>query len=273
MKLKIILIECKNNFLFLQILIMENKIQKKEIIYCDEKFIETTYMGISIIKDSNGYYQASKICKDNKKKFKDWKRLERTTEILEKYSKRLEISTEYPGGESSPRPMRCLLYKRSGKYHQFQGWYIHSKLLNELCTWCDIDYAIKVNEIIDMYNEELHLRNITLEDKMKEMNDNLEKLRLENQLLKKRTVPEEESIRYLYILRTKTGFRLSGDSNTKFSNKSIYAKYQFSASMNYRKCFNNLCDNQYYHFNRYNLNEITERIESYDPIILIKPNN
>ena len=76
---------------------------KKNIIeYNNEIFIETTYMNVSVIVDSNGYYQASKICKDNKKKFKDWKRLEKTAEILEKYSKRLEMSIEYPGEDPPP---------------------------------------------------------------------------------------------------------------------------------------------------------------------------
>ena len=130
-----------------------------------------------------------------------------------------------------------------------------------------------------MINKELHLRNITLEDKMKEMNNDLEKLKLENQelvienySLKKRAVPQEQSIRYLYILHTDTGYRLSGDSNTKFTNDMIFAKYQFSASMNYRKCFSNLCYNRYYHFDQETLNEIIDLINAYDPIVLIKPN-
>ena len=155
--------------------------QKRVIEYANETFTETTYMEISVIVDSNGYYQASKICKDNNKEFKYWKRLERTVEILNKYSELLKFPIEGRGEDFTRRPIRCLLYKRSGKYHQFQGWYIHFKLVNDLCMWCDIDYAIKVNEIIDMYNEELHLRNITLEDKMKEMNNELEKYRNEIQ--------------------------------------------------------------------------------------------
>ena len=253
---------------------------KKNIIeYNNEIFIETTFMGISVITDSNGYYQASKICKDNNKKFKRWMELEHTKNIILAYKD--ENLTENPWADINGLGENLQLIKyREINYQKFRGAYIHECLVHHLCEWCDLKYAITISKMIILTNKELHLRNITLEEKVKEMNNNLEKLTLEkeilsneNQLLKKRVVPEEESVRYLYILRTKTGYRLSGDSNTKFPSKSIYAKYQFSASMNYRKCFNSLCNNQYYHFKKSKLNEIIQRIQSYDPIVLINPDN
>ena len=68
---------------------------QSRVIKCNnEEFIETTYNEISVIVDSNGYYQASKICKDNKKKFYDWKRLDRTQEFLKIYNNRLNFKIE-----------------------------------------------------------------------------------------------------------------------------------------------------------------------------------
>ena len=260
---------------------------KKNIIeFNDEKFNESSYNGISVIIDSNGYYQASKICRDNNKEFKHWMENKSTIELLNIYAEILNLSIK-PVGRNSDLPLTSvLLYKRGPTYDNFiRGYYIHPKLVNALCMWCNLRYAVIVNEIMDMMNEELHLRNITLENKMKEMNINIEKLKIEKEVLtnenlskqkiiddlKTRSVPKEECVRYLYILKTDTGFRLSGDSNTRFPSRIIYAKYQFSASMNYRKCFTNLCNNQYYHFDENKLEEIIDLIQSYDPIVIINP--
>ena len=60
---------------------LSTEMNSNEIISNGEKFIRTDYNGISVIIDSNGYYNASKICSDNKKRFgnitqndywKDW---------------------------------------------------------------------------------------------------------------------------------------------------------------------------------------------------------
>ena len=39
----------------------------KVITYNNEEFKVSTYLGITVIIDSDGYYQASNICKDNNK--------------------------------------------------------------------------------------------------------------------------------------------------------------------------------------------------------------
>ena len=89
---------------------MENKIITKEIIkFNGEEFTETTYMGITVIVDSNGYYQANKICKDNKKDFYDWRRMGRTIELLEKYSKKLNILIKIRNREFPVPKNTCLL--------------------------------------------------------------------------------------------------------------------------------------------------------------------
>ena len=51
---------------------MENKIVEK----CGEQFTLTTYYGITVIIDSDEFFQATKICKDNGQRFNDRLRLE-----------------------------------------------------------------------------------------------------------------------------------------------------------------------------------------------------
>ena len=174
---------------------MENKsIIKKIIKFNGEEFTETTYMGITVIIDSNGYYQANKICKDNKKDFYDWRRMGRTIELLEKYSKKLNIFIKIRNREFPVPKNTCLLYKRTGEYHDFQGWYIHPKLINELAMWCDIDYAILINEIVDVINEEVKLRNITLEEKISEMKETVEALKIDKEIQNEIITKQNEMI-------------------------------------------------------------------------------
>ena len=48
---------------------LSTEMNSNEIISNGEKFIRTDYNGISVIIDSKGYYNASKICSDNKTRF------------------------------------------------------------------------------------------------------------------------------------------------------------------------------------------------------------
>ena len=157
--------------------------QEDVIEYKGEKFFKTTYNGISVIRDSNGYYQASKICRDNDKDFYEWKRNERTNRLIQIYSNTLRI-TDKSGTENSRFRNTELFYKKTGEFHEFQGYYIHRKLVNDLCMWCNLEYAVKVNEIMDLIDEELNIRNLNLETKIKEMEENLNKLKIENDELR-----------------------------------------------------------------------------------------
>ena len=86
--------------------------------YKGEKFTRTSYNGISVITDSDGYYNASKICKDNKTRFKDIKKQNYWTSYLE----RLRC-----GGYLSPTdPIK----DRTDLSNDFKGTYIHKKLVN-----------------------------------------------------------------------------------------------------------------------------------------------
>ena len=156
------------------------EVSKSEIKYHGETFREVKYLNISVIIDSNGYYQASKFCKDTGKGFIDWLRLVRTTELMNMYSQKLGLPIENRLGEESHL---ALMTNRNGKFHQFKGYYIHPKLVHHLCEWCNLMYAFKVAEIMELLDEETKLRNISLDEKMNEMSHELEQLKKRNEEL------------------------------------------------------------------------------------------
>ena len=143
-----------------------------------EKFTVSSYNGISVIRDENGYYNASKICKDNKVKFKRWKQINRNQELLQKYSKLLGKPVEFHGDKIVPIELPLILNKNSGFNIQTRGFYIHPRLVHHVCEWCNLDYAIQVEIIMNLINEETKIQNKELKDKIKEMNENLENLKL-----------------------------------------------------------------------------------------------
>ena len=108
--------------------------EKKIIEFNGEIFIETTYMGIPVIIDSNDYYQVSSICKDYDK-FKRWITLEHTKDLILAY-KNKNISEEN---------LELIKY-RPKCFQNFQGTYIHKCLVHHLCEWCNPDYSIIISK-------------------------------------------------------------------------------------------------------------------------------
>ena len=166
---------------------MENKIIK----YGDEEFIETIYNEISVIVDSNGYYQGSKICKDNEKDFYGWMRSKKTQELIEKYEKYLNKNKT---ANLRSRNIN-LIYKKTNVPVQLRGFYIHPKLVHNLCEWCDIEYAIKVAEIMDLINEQIKIRNVNLEFIVDELKETNKKLKEENETATNIIINQEKIIK------------------------------------------------------------------------------
>lgn len=147
-------------------------------------FRRTTWNEIVVIQDvETGYYQASKICKDNGKKLKHWLENKRTDELLEAYASHLGKQIKNSEAAIPTSVQNVLIYqiKLTGnelvKYAEYQGWFVHPKLVHHIAEWASIDYAIKVEEIMNLINEQNKLLNQTLED-------TISKLRSENVELK-----------------------------------------------------------------------------------------
>ena len=196
---------------------MSMDISSNMIDYNEETFTRTDYNGISVLVDSNGYYSASKICKDNKKRLFNWLRNDRTQALLAMVSSKLGIPIKSPELEASSstnstesiepdasssnldktgqstearfsasgKNSLFLMYKRTTGgddvqlSNDLQGWWIHPKLVHHLAEWANLEYAWKVSEIMDLINERLHLLNTSLQEE-------IDTLKQENQTLQDR---------------------------------------------------------------------------------------
>ena len=102
--------------------------------------------------------------------------------------------------------------------NRYRGIYIHRDLVNFLCMHINFEYAIKVTHIMNMIDEEIHLRNITLETKIKEQDAEIERLK---QKSKEDNSGFDHSYTGCIILRHMEGnmYRLSSDTKNRFDNK------------------------------------------------------
>ena len=201
---------------------LPTEMNSNKIISNGEKFIRTDYNGISVIIDSNGYYNASKICSDNKTQFSFITRNNYWNEYLSKLMGVCEIAeTE--------------LIKEKLKYsNDVKGYYIHPKLVNWLCIHVNLEYSIKVSEIMDLMNERIHINNSNLENE-------IDKLKKENEKLEKLAVPEGTNTKLLRILKIRDNkYKITADSYR--SNKSfekngfkVIHKFILASSMNVRQ--------------------------------------
>jgi hypothetical protein len=173
----------------------------------NEEFKITTYNDISVIIHlKTGYYNAAKICSDNNKMFKNLNRNTSFQEKMKLIKKFYNIQDE-------------LKYELNNIFtNRFSGTYIHPKLVNYVCMWADHIYALKVDQIMDLMNKELYKKNITLEDKIKELECKI----------KDHCTPINRSIKtHLYIIKSRNGYRFSYKTQPLVNKTNIVKEYQF----------------------------------------------
>lgn len=201
---------------------LSTEMNSNEIISNGEKFIRTDYNGISVIIDSNGYYNASKICSDNKKRFGNITQNDYWKDYLNDLSRLLEIQQTQ------------LVVKKSDFSNDVKGYYIHPKLVNFLCFHVNNSYAILVSKIMDLMNERIHINNSNLEEE-------IEKLKKENEKLEKLAVPEGTNTKLLRILKIRDNkYKITADSyrSDKSFEKNgfkVIHKFILASSMNVRQ--------------------------------------
>ena len=204
---------------------LSTEMNSNEIISNGEKFIRTDYNGISVIIDSKGYYNASKICSDNKTRFLNISRNNYWTDYLSIISLLLKIEQQ-----------ELIVEKlhNNGFSIDVQGVYIHPKLVNYLCIHVNLEYAVKVSEIMDLMNERIHINNSNLEEE-------IEKLKKENEKLEKLAVPEGTNTKLLRILKIRDNkYKITADSyrSDKSFEKNgfkVIHKFILASSMNVRQ--------------------------------------
>ena len=122
----------------------------------DWKFEKKTYNGIEIIVETNtGYVNASQMCSSNNKRWREYKRTNAWKEIIEIYDEFIKNTCESKifQGVNFPTPYFDIKITRD-----FQGCYIHPKLVHLVAEYCSKRYAFMVAELMDSINETVHAK-------------------------------------------------------------------------------------------------------------------
>lgn len=225
-------------------------VQNQKIKSNNETFTLSTYNGFKIIiRDSDGYINASDVVKQINKK-----------EKLTKQIKTLFKSVQYQDFENALKtilPGKKLKYNLLNDFSKhLRGSYIHPKLINFVCMWCSPSYTLLVSEIMDSINEQ----NTTV------MNKLIQDLQEENNKLKSQIIPDIgdnlENSKYIFIDQIdEDTFKLIYDQ--KQIKNQHYKTFEVLASANVAK--NTILKGYYLNkqsrtFKKENLNKVIEII-------------
>ena len=117
------------------------------------EFEVQTYNGISIIRETNsGYVNASQMCSSNNKRWRAFKTTNSFRELLEIYDEFI-LNTGAADGVKKLTPLKNA---KKGVKPEFQGEYIHPKLVHFVAEYCSKRYAYMVSELMDSFNTSIH---------------------------------------------------------------------------------------------------------------------
>jgi hypothetical protein len=117
--------------------------KQNKIVSNNETFTEGTYNGVPIIiRDKDGYVNATKMCNQFDRKFKRIFENHAWQQYLHEFEKKYEVA---------PYELK------KGFSIDIRGTYIHPKLVNYVVFWASPMYAVRVSEIMDTTNELKHV--------------------------------------------------------------------------------------------------------------------
>lgn len=104
-----------------------------------------------VSRPSDGYINASQLCKAGQKYYKDWFRLEKTQEFLKElsYELKLDISTDKTedlrGGEKSPHPNTNVSLIETNQYNDSdQSTWVHPRVAIHIAQWISPKFSVNV---------------------------------------------------------------------------------------------------------------------------------
>lgn len=225
-------------------------VQNQKIIYKNETFTLSAYNGFKIIiRDSDGFINASDVVKQINKQEKQTKQI-----------KTLFKSIQYQDFENY---LKTIIQNENLRYNlndvpiKLRGSYVHPKIINFVCFWCSPTYALLVGKIMDSINEQ----NTTV------MNKLIQDLQEENNKLKTQSIQDIgdnlENSKYIFIDQVNEDtFKIVYDK--KQLNNQHYKTFEVLAAANIAK--NKLLKSFYTDghkrtFKKENLNKVIEIIE------------
>jgi hypothetical protein len=129
---------------------------------------------------SNGYINATKMCRDCNKHFKYWNENKQSKNLFYELSSHVGNSTSELSKSVS-----------GGKITKIRGTYVHPKLIIHIASWCSSEYALKVSDIVIEYHakqalDEKEKMLKKKDDKIDRMSNKIDKLLSENNLQTKK---------------------------------------------------------------------------------------
>lgn len=156
---------------------MENEL----IDICFEHIKDTFYHGLFgdfklVIDKDSGYFNATKLCAEGGKEYKQWTRMEKSKRMVEYYQKSR-------GGISPPGFLYEIMGDNKDPKTRFTtGTYVPKELILDIASWVSIEFYDKCNRIIVDYF----------------VHEKIDQLKLENKNLKEEL---EDSKEYTLILK------------------------------------------------------------------------
>jgi hypothetical protein len=118
---------------------------------CFERIRDTFYYGMFgefklVVDKSTGCFNATKLCTDGGKQFKNWSRLEKSKRLIEYYvSRRSHLSGGSDFYEVTGDNKDELVAKTTGQY-------VRKELILDIASWVSVEFYDKCNQIIvDFY--------------------------------------------------------------------------------------------------------------------------
>jgi KilA-N domain len=165
---------------------------------CFERIRDTFYYGMFgefklVVDKSTGCFNATKLCKDGGKEFRQWMRLEKSKRLIEYYESRCgdpHVGSDY---QSRPSYMRVGsdFYEVKGDNKdalvaKTTGQYVRKELILDIASWVSVEFYDKCNQIIiDFYAAEYKKSLKQKDDKIDELNRKLDEMMKQNDRLLK----------------------------------------------------------------------------------------
>ena len=135
---------------------VDNNLDITKLAYekINDKYSKAKYGEFDVIMDmTTGYINATKLCTDGGKQFKNWTRNDSSKELIEYFEKSHRLEFE---------PMTNIL--TGGQNTDLRGTYVHPKLITHIASWVSPSFAWKVSEIVNNHlirEKEYEIRKLT----------------------------------------------------------------------------------------------------------------
>lgn len=97
-------------------------------------------------RPSDGYINATAMCKAAGKKWNDYRRLQTTTEFLQELSKQLSILVDPVAGIPATEQFQALIISIQGGTPESQGTWVHPQIAIHLAQWLSPAFAVQVSQ-------------------------------------------------------------------------------------------------------------------------------